>query len=320
MIERYIYAVTKELPKKQREETTTQLRREISKRIKTMSNEISQEKKIRQALIDLGPPKALANHYRGKERYLIGPRYFERYLIVLRIVLIAIFAGLSIAHGFSVFFSVNTLGEVLGSYIGSLVPALLQGAAWVTGIFALLEYNDVTLSRHTKEEPWDPSRLPPIPKEKARISRGESIFSIVFTTVFLTLLFFSPETIGIYYFIGETMEFIPLFNLEELTVFRSFVFGAFTFEILIEVIKILKGRWTRNLSIIVTVLNILSAGLIIYAFMNPMIWNKEIVLRSERFLAVPFEQLVSFVIIGILLVTFIDSVSALYRGFKYGEE
>lgn len=41
---------------------------------------------------------------------------------------------------------------MVGGYIGSLLSALLQGAAWVTGVFALLEYNEISLDHEEKEE------------------------------------------------------------------------------------------------------------------------------------------------------------------------
>lgn len=319
MIERYIYAITKELPKDMRMETNAELRRMIAQRIRQMGSHLSEEEKIIQALIELGPPKVLANQFRGKERYLIGPEYFERYLFVLKIVWLSVFIGLTLVHGFSVLFSLNRVMDVIGGYIGSLLSALLQGTAWVTGIFALLEFNNVSLDTPLDEKPWHPSELPPVPKEKARISRGEAIFTIVFSTFFLTLFFFAPESIGIYYFMGDAVEFIPLFNLEALPLFRLFVFIAFTLNILIECIKILNGRWTRNLSIIITGLNILSTSVVIYAILKPNVWNAEMMSRFENLLSFPFEQLLSAIVLGIVIVTMIDSVSALYKGFKYGE-
>jgi hypothetical protein len=48
---------------------------------------------------------------------------------------------------------------VVGGYIGSLLSALMQGAAWVTGVFALLEYNEISLEHEEKEEPWNPNQL-----------------------------------------------------------------------------------------------------------------------------------------------------------------
>ena len=318
MIERYIYAVTKELPKDNRKEISNELRRLISERMRRLDNTLSEEEKMMKVLTDLGDPKKLANQYRNKERYLIGPKYFEKYIMVMKIVMLSIFFGLSLVHGFSILFEVNSVLDMLGGYIGSLLSALMQGAAWVTGVFALLEYNEISLEHEEKEEPWNPNQLRAVPNEKARISRGESIFSIVFSTIFLTLFFFSPGAIGIYYFIGDNMNFIPLFNLQALAVFQILIFIVFTFDILIEMLKIIQGRWSRNLAIIVTALNILSALILIYALSNVAIWNEEITVRFEEFLTIPFDRLIIFTIIIIVMTTIVESVSALYKGIRYG--
>lgn len=207
---------------------------------------------------------------------------------------------------------------MVGGYIGSLLSALLQGAAWVTGVFALLEYNEISLDHEEKEELWNPNQLPAVPNAKARISRRESFFSIVFSTIFLTLFFFSPGAIGIYYFIGDNMNFIPLFNLQALAVFQILIFIVFTFDILIEMLKIIQGRWSRNLAIIVTALNILSALILIYALSNVAIWNEEITVKFEEFLTIPFDRLILFTIITIVMTTIVESVSAFYKGIRYG--
>jgi hypothetical protein len=114
------------------------------------------------------------------------------------------------------------------------------------------------------------------------------------------------------------MNFIPLFNLQALAVFQILIFIVFTFDILIEMLKIIQGRWSRNLAIIVTALNILSALILIYALSNVAIWNEEITVRFEEFLTIPFDRLIIFTIIIIVMTTIVESVSALYKGIRYG--
>ena len=114
------------------------------------------------------------------------------------------------------------------------------------------------------------------------------------------------------------MNFIPLFNLQALAVFQILIFIVFIFDILIEMLKIIQGRWSRNLAIIVTALNILSALILIYALSNVAIWNEEITVRFEEFLTIPFDRLIIFTIIIIVMTTIVESVSALYKGIRYG--
>lgn len=114
------------------------------------------------------------------------------------------------------------------------------------------------------------------------------------------------------------MNFIPLFNLQPLAVFQILIFIVFTFNILIEMLKIIQKRWSRNLAIIVTALNILSALILIYALSNVAIWNEEITVIFEEFLTIPFDRLILFTIITIVMTTIVESVSAFYKGIRYG--
>src|SRR5690554_2970853 len=88
LIERYIYAVTKRLPENQRKEIEIELRSLIDDMIMSKSDEPN-EAIIKEALLELGDPAELADQYRDKKRYLIGPDYIDQYFFVLKIVLSA---------------------------------------------------------------------------------------------------------------------------------------------------------------------------------------------------------------------------------------
>ena len=285
-----------------------------------MDNTFSEEEKIDKVLRELGNPKELANRYREKERYLIGPNYFDKYIFVMKIVVLSIFVGISIASGLGVVFSIESIAEMIGSYISTLFSAILQGAAWVTGIFALLEYNEISVDTGMEQGIWEPSQLPMLPEKKALISRGESVFSIIIITIFLQLFFFLPEIIGIYFKVGSELSFIQLFNLDEITVFKVIVFVIFTINILIELIKIIKGRWTIKVAIITSVLSVISSALFIYTISNMNILNSDIVQKIEQYTPISFEKMILLTIAVIIIVTIGESISSLYKGIKYGGE
>lgn len=320
MIDRYIHAVTRELPEKLRKEIGSELKALIDDMMDGMDNALSEEEKIDKVLRELGNPRELANRYRGKERYLIGPNYFDNYLFVMKIVVLAILIGISIASGVGAIFSIESIAEMVGGYISTLFFAVLQGAAWVTGIFALLEYKQISVETGMEQRIWEPSQLPELPEKKALISRGEAVFSIIITTIFLPLFFFSPDIIGIYYKVGSESIYIQLFNIEGLAPFRVIIFIVFTINILIELIKIIKGRWTIKIAIITTVLSVISAVLFIYTISNMNIWNSEIVKKFEQYIPISFERMILFITAVIIIVTIGESVSALYKGSKYGGE
>lgn len=320
MIDRYIYAVTKELPKKLKNEIGNELKALIDDMMDGMDNALSEEEKTDKVLGELGNPKELANRYRGKERYLIGPNYFDKYIFVMKIVVLSIFIGISVASGLGVIFSISSITEMIGGYISTLFSAILQGAAWVTGIFALLEYNEITIETGMEQKVWEPSQLPEFPDKKALISRGESVFAIMIATIMLTLFFFLPEIIGIYYKSGSKLDFISLFNIEGLTRFKVIIFLVFTINILIELIKMIKGRWTIKIAIIITVLNVISAALFVHVIYNTNIWNSEIVQKLEQYTSISFERMIVLTTAVIIIITIGESASALYKGIKYGEK
>ena len=84
--ERYIYAVTRRLPKKQRREVALELEELISDMLEDGGT-------IEEVLVRLGDPAAFAKKYQDGARCLIGPAYFDNYIWLLRIVLICTAAG-----------------------------------------------------------------------------------------------------------------------------------------------------------------------------------------------------------------------------------
>lgn len=318
MIDRYIYAVTRKLPEKSREEIGDEIRGLILDMLEDIDDTVSEEEKIGKVLKSLGDPEKLANKYRDKERYLIGPNYIDKYIFVIKVVSLSIFTGISIASGIGGLFSREGVVEFIGGYIDTLFSALLQGAAWVTGIFAFLEYKEISIDDASENKEWETSKLPDIPHKKAMISRGESIFSIIFTTIFTAIFFFSPEYVGIYYKIGNDLRFVQVLNLDAYESFRFIILIIFTISIIKELIKIIEGKWTIRLAIIDTILNIISSILSINIISNSSIWNSDIVQNIEKYIPISFDRILFIVIASIVIITISESLVALYKGFKYG--
>lgn len=318
MIERYIYAVTRELPEQYRAEIADELEALINDLLTGMDMDVPEERKVETVLRELGNPKELANRYRGKERYLIGPKLFEQYLFVLKIVVLSVFVGISVATGISVMFSGDNAGELVLTYVGSLFSAVLQGAAWVTGIFALLEYKDVSLDSDGENEQWDPRTLPEIPARKALIPRGESVFAIIATTVFLPLFFFFADKIGIYYKVGNDIEFLPVFMDHSLAALKVTILVVFVLNILSEVIKLVKGRWTLRVALATTALDVISASWLVLFLNRKDIWQGEFVSKFEQYSPLAFGRVILLITSVIIIVTVLEAGAALYKGLKYG--
>lgn len=319
MIERYIDSVTSKLPESLKKETEEKVRDLINDIMEEVHEDISEEEKIYNTLEKLGDPNLLADKYRIKKRYLIGPSYMNNYIYIMKIVLIAILIGVSIASGIGVIFSKDGIVEIIVKYIATLLSTLIQGAAWVTGIFAVLEYKEIPVMILSDSEKWKPSKLLSLKKKKSIIPKGEPIFNIIISSIFFSLFYFGPQYLSIYYKKENNLNIINIFNLDVLKSFNIMVIVIFSLTIINELIKIIVGRWTIKVSIISSLINIISSMLIIKIISNDFIWNNEVIQSIEKQGNVSFNNSILITTLVIVIITIIDVGISLYKGFRYGD-
>jgi hypothetical protein len=328
MISRYVYAVTKGLPQKQREDIEKELRTLIDDMLEQHQEDVPYDKKVERVLLGLGDPEVLADSYRDSKRYLIGPTNFDNYLLLLKLVFGAVFLGISIASVIDgMFTSQSDIVDMIIDYIATMFNALLQGFAWVTAAFGIAEYKGVSLpDTKLKNEVWSLSDLPLLPEKSAAISRIESAFAILFFTIFTSIFYFAPQLIAAYIRVGTgSMTVIPVFNIELLSKYKALILVIFILGIIKEALKLITGRWNLKLAFSLTVLNILSLVLTLIIFVNPAIWNVNFVSEMLRFINVQEGSINQWINLStgfIILLIFsyvLEIVTGLYKGIKYNK-
>jgi hypothetical protein len=332
IIDKYVFAVTRGLPQTQREDIEKELRTLIEDMMEEYKDTEPEEKRAEKVLLDLGDPAILADKYRDTKRYLIGPQNFDNYIFVLKIVLGAVLVGISIAEVVGVVFLNDKISitNTVGDYLLTLVSSLIQAFAWVTGIFAMLEYKGYKLDglemKKKQRGTWSISDLPEIPQDKAVISRKDSIFSIIFSTIFIMILFFAPKLMGVFILNKQAdLVVIPILNVGTLNGYRIFIFIIFFIGLLKEVLKIISGRWMLKLSLSVVVLNSIGLILVLVIFSNAGIYNDNLPseLIKYGYVDVDFEKLwnmlKNWVIISFVVGYILEAATALYKGFIYNK-
>ena len=86
LIDKYIQEVTRRLPEKNRKDIALELRSTIEDMLPKQYS----EEEVKEVLKELGNPAILANGYNDRPMYLIGPRYYEMYIIILKINILLI--------------------------------------------------------------------------------------------------------------------------------------------------------------------------------------------------------------------------------------
>src|SRR5664280_1224508 len=145
LIDNYVSEIGRRLPEK----THGDIEAEIRSILQDMLDERSQktgkpvdEEMILEVLKAYGAPEKVADTYQG-ERYLIGPRLYPIFLLVLRIVLIVVgvlaVIGLGIAAYQTTLTAVNALDTIFKA-IGNFIASAFTALGSIVIIFAFIEW------------------------------------------------------------------------------------------------------------------------------------------------------------------------------------
>lgn len=272
LIDRYVYAVTKRLPQAQRADIEKELRGLIEDMLMSRANgkdpTLSDTEEV---LRELGRPSLLAAKYRGRELYLIGPDYFDLYVLLMKLVVIVAACGTALAQiiGFATSPPSNIF-EAVATFFATVISAAISAFAVVTILFAVIErYTDKKIKANGPD--WKPSDLPPIPTEKAVIKKGDPIAGIVFALIGIIIFNFVPWLFGVGDISGRT--FIPVFNLGVLETMLPLINVLFAISILKDIMNLVIGRYDLRLAAVITILNVIYLITFIYVFAPVAIWN-----------------------------------------------
>lgn len=318
LIDRYVYAVTRRLPARLRNDIDKELHSLIEDMLEARCDGLMpEERDVRVVLTELGTPPELAAKYMPEGRdHLIGPAYYSNYKMVTGIVLASVAFGL-ILSGFISFFTdtQQALYITLFSWIGTLITGLIAAFGAVTFIFAVFERKNVALNFGGELD-----TLPPVPEKKSVIPKGEPIAGIVFSVIFCVIFLAAPQIICAKF--GADQPFIPVFNVD-LIHQLWYIFVALTIlGIARESFKLYEGRYTKRLAVVTVVTDILSAALTLVLLSSQQILNNAFIAEASLSLS---NEIVTglltyfnlFFMAVILFCLLLDMGVTLFKGFWY---
>ena len=142
LIEVYIQEVTRRLPEKNRADIAL----ELKSTIEDMLPEGYTEKNVETVLEKMGSPAALAEGYRDRSMYLIGPRYFDAYISLLKMSLpiaaVISFIVLVAEHIIGFDQHTSALNMVILLFVEGIWGTIAVGMQvffWMTVVFAIIE-------------------------------------------------------------------------------------------------------------------------------------------------------------------------------------
>lgn len=325
LIDIYIQEVTRRLPDKIR----TDIDLELRSTIEDMLPENFGEDDVKEVLNQLGNPVVLANGYKDQPMYLIGPRYFDVYISLIKMIL-PIAVGIALIAFITEFFIgyngegeiINVILAVIGKGIGTIIEVGIQFFFWVTLIFALIERFDKEKDPQpltTSLEKWTADNLKNIayiPKRKA-ISKLEVFGGLIWTAIWATLYFYANRFVGVYEGNGGRVEFVmPALNQEVLLQYSPIIMMIIGFEIAFSLYKLLKEQWTKRMAICNTILQIFVTTIFIVILTNPNIMNQAFIGYMTDLFEITKDQFNMWIVGSVICIFIVGAVINVYDGFK----
>ncbi len=322
LIELYIQEVTRRLPEKNRADIAL----ELQSTIEDMLPEDHTEQDVKAVLLKLGDPITLASGYRDRPMHLIGPRYYDVYINLLKMILpIAAVISLIALVGDNPFRDTgNTVMEailkIIGKGISGIISTGIQVFFWLTLSFAILERLDTSKDQSplTKDlKPWTPENLKDIPNisKKKAVPMIEVFASLLGLSVFAALYFNAANLLGVYEKRNGSLIFVtPSFNQDVLNSYWLLVSCVIIMGMLLAIYKLFLGRWTLKLAFFHAIYQLLYTLAFIIIISNPDLLNPEFLAYQRTLFSI--DEWKSSIYWGLILISIIFAAYDTYQGFR----
>ncbi|MED3997214.1 hypothetical protein P4647_21670 [Peribacillus frigoritolerans] len=322
LIELYIQEVTRRLPEKNRADIAL----ELQSTIEDMLPDDHTEQDVKAVLLKLGDPVTLASGYRDRPMHLIGPRYYDVYISLLKMILpIAAVISLIALVGDNPFRDTgNTVMEailkIIGKGISSIISTGIQVFFWLTLSFAILERLDTSKDQSpvTKDlKPWTPENLKDIPNisKKKAVPMIEVFASLLGLSVFAALYFNAANLLGVYEKRNGSLIFVtPSFNQDVLNSYWLLVSCVIIIGVLLTIYKLFLARWTLKLAFFHAIYQLLYTLAFIIIISNPDLLNPEFLAYQRTLFSI--DEWKSSIYWGLILISIIFAAYDTYQGFR----
>lgn len=213
LIDKYIAEVGKHLPRKNRADIEAEIRSTLEDMLeeRTQGKGPADEATVMALLKEYGAPREVAATYKPHP-YLIGPRMFPMFEMILRIVFAVVIGASFIGLGVNLS-KVGLSGPEFASTVGEWFTDLLGGLIAAFGnivlVFAILERTKVVNDFEKEIKEWDPKELQAEP-DPDQIKRADAIATIIFTVLGLVLLNLYPSLFVIGFSNNDSWFTIPI--------------------------------------------------------------------------------------------------------------
>ncbi|MEO8355953.1 MAG: hypothetical protein ABI621_08565 [Chloroflexota bacterium] len=213
LIDKYIAEVGKHLPRRNRSDIEAEIRSTLEDMLdeRKQADGPADDATVMELLKEYGSPREVAAKYKTHP-YLIGPRLFPIFEVVVRIVF-AVVAGVSLI-GLGIGLSKTGLTgpafvSTMGEWFGGLLSGLIAAFGNIVLVFAIIERTKAADEFEKEFKDWDPKELQSEP-DPDRIDLPDEIATIIFTALGLVVFNLYPNLLVIGFSNDGTWVTLPV--------------------------------------------------------------------------------------------------------------
>lgn len=255
LIDRYVAEVGRQLPEKNRADIEKELRSTLEDMLEDASHAAGRpadEEMEAEVLKTYGKPNKVAASYLP-EKYLIGPRLYPFFMMVLRIVLTVVSVVTLLRIGMAMAYNADAAGifTLIGQFILEWLTSCTAALGNIVLVFAIIERFVPGVNEQSAEvmadlegrndEKWDPRDLPEAADDN-RFSLGEAIFDILFTVAALLILNFYPQIIGIGFISDGKWTYLPVLS-DAFRAYLPWITLLWSAQVIKNLVLLRLGRW-----------------------------------------------------------------------------
>lgn len=265
LINRYVYQVGRRLPRKVRGDVEAELRSLLIDALEeragssTEAEGVFSETDQITVLNEFGPPAEMAEQYQPQPRYIVGPKMYDIYLIVIAAIagagLLAAIVTSVVSGFFDTSGAVDTL-ELIGQAFSLFFNIFISGVGSVTLVFAILERLVPEVEIKLDDEEWDPRKLPEI-EEQEQLKPVGLIAQIAFMVFLLIVFIFFSDRINFGAYYDDGWHVIPsILSAEFFTLYLPLLEVRWGLTILLNLVLLRQMRWQFTTSLAAFLLDV----------------------------------------------------------------
>lgn len=330
LIDRYVYQVGRRLPRRLRDDVKAELRSLLLDTLEERTGRqagdetaFSEDDQVA-ILEEFGPPAQMAAKYQPQPRYVIGPKVYDLYLIVIAAVigagLLASIVSTAVSRLYTNSAPVGIL-ELLAQGGTRFIQVALNGIGSTTLVFAVLErvIPGHELELETEEE-WNPRDLPAV-EERDQVKPAGLIVQIGILALLLIAFIAFPDRIatGVYYDGG--WHLVPsVLSPAFFSIYLPLMEIRWGLTVVLNLVLLRQGRWQLGTRIADLLLHGFDAFILARLLLGPSILSDEVLntmFPSIQYAPVPpVASALKLAFLVALVVIVIETAIKLYRTLR----